>query len=462
MDLEHKRITWVRSFFQKLEDMCQEVDDIVSQDAIYYVENQLHSMGGSVKKFCSDVVEDVLPPLVDPIKREAQAVVLKSNAAISTYLQSMIGDEKTHGEAVMKQSHVEPNADDHVKNLLPVNQIIPTSVHSLQEADTVSPLQKDDDISTGENPNVNTEENATEESTTEVLESFSPGDKEPFDASLSGGFNVSNHENSSRVLSEVSTASSLHRLEFQSPPKRGTVTDIFADVSESDSDVSSIIPSKLPFSVVSGEEIIVEMIFVLPGSSLLAESCNNPGDCICHSSNKLHSSTPTPIISCENEAHEPGLASSSSVLPSDSIEEDTSSSNKILFLTESSGNRHIHIWEFSQGHSYDTNSDINDPGMETIELRDESSLDKSCVIVEPSELYTLSRRTRKLRSFRKMIQDAFASKKRVAQEYELLAFWHGEDDMGSSKNRSESIPANPLDVNNLQAKQECDSDWELL
>ncbi|XP_040989184.1 uncharacterized protein LOC121236793 isoform X2 [Juglans microcarpa x Juglans regia] len=288
MDLEHKRITWVGGIFQKLEDMCQEVDNIVSQDAINYVENQLHSMGGSVKKFCSDVVEDVLPPLVDPIKREAQAVVLKSNAAISTYLQSMIGDEKKHGEAVMKQSHVEPNADDHVKNLLPVNQIIPTSVHSLEEAETVLPLQKVDDILMDENPNVNAEENATEESTAEMLEFFSPGDKEPFDASL---------------------------------------------------------------SVVSGEEIIAEMRLVCPGSSLLAESCNNPGDCICHSFNKLHSSTPTPIISSENEAHEPGLASSSSVLPSDSIEEDTSSSKKILSVTESSGNRHIHIWESSQGHS---------------------------------------------------------------------------------------------------------------
>lgn len=31
MDLRHKHITWVESIFEKLEDVCQEVNDIVSQ-----------------------------------------------------------------------------------------------------------------------------------------------------------------------------------------------------------------------------------------------------------------------------------------------------------------------------------------------------------------------------------------------------------------------------------------------
>lgn len=272
-----------------------------------------------MKKFCSDVVEDVLPPLVDSIKSEAQAVALKSNAAVSAYLQSMLGDEKKHEEAVVEQSHVEPNANDHVMNLLAVDQIIPTSVDSLEEAETVSPLQKVDDILTDENPYVNTEENATEESATEVKELFSPGDEKPFEASLSSEFNESNHENSYGVLSEVSPASSFHCVEFQSPPKMETVTDSFADVGECVSNVSSIITSESPFPVVSGEKSIAEMRLVCLGNSLLSKSCNNPGDCICHSFNKLHFSAPASIIFCENEALRPGLASSSSVLPLDSI-----------------------------------------------------------------------------------------------------------------------------------------------
>ena len=38
--------------------------------------------------------------------------------------------------------------------------------------------------------------------------------------------------------------------------------------------------------------------------------------------------------------------------------------------------------------------------METIELCDKVKLDESCVIVEPSELYAVSHRVRKLRSYR--------------------------------------------------------------
>jgi hypothetical protein len=52
------------------------------------------------------------------------------------------------------------------------------------------------------------------------------------------------------------------------------------------------------------------------------------------------------------------------------------------------------------GFSDDLNYDINDPGMETIELCDEVKLDESCVIVEPSELYAVSHRARKFRSYR--------------------------------------------------------------
>lgn len=52
------------------------------------------------------------------------------------------------------------------------------------------------------------------------------------------------------------------------------------------------------------------------------------------------------------------------------------------------------------GQSCDLDNDITDPSMETIELSDKVKLDESCVIVEPSELYAVARRARKLRSYR--------------------------------------------------------------
>ncbi|XP_062168809.1 uncharacterized protein LOC133874910 isoform X3 [Alnus glutinosa] len=438
MDLKHKGITWVGNLFQKLEAVCQEVDGFVSKDTVKYVENQLQNMGGGVKKFYSDVLQDVLPPLVDPVKQEAQAVALKSNAAISTYLKSMISYEETHVETVIKQSHMEPNAVDHVKNQLPdassrlhpINHITPTSVESLEDAETDLSLQKVDDVLTNEDPNVGIEENAIEDSAPEVLELISPGDKESFEASLSG------------------------------------------------------------FLVVSGEKTIAETGPILSSSSLLAESCslsgksvdnslnavscNNPRDHICDSSSKLSSSLPTPIVSCESKALELGFASSSSILSLKSLEENTSRIKEIPSLMESSGNRHIHFSESAQvinhgafgGHSCDLDNDITDPSMETIELSDKVKLDESCIIIEPSELYAVARRTRKLRSYRKKIQDAFTSKKRLAAEYEQLAIWYGDADMGSDKHKWQpSLPsttATPLDVKNSQIQLPCDSEWELL
>ncbi|KAF5478588.1 hypothetical protein F2P56_005132 [Juglans regia] len=370
MDLKHKGITWVGNFFQKLEAVCQEVDDIVNKDTVKYVENQLQTMGGSVKKFCSDVVQDVLPPLVDPVKSQAQVVALKSNDAINTYLKAMMGDEENHVD-VIKQSHVEPNADDHLKKQLPdtsselclVNQNVPpTSVDCLEVEETVSSLQEIDDIMTDENPNVSAEENATEDSMTEVLELFSLNDKEPFGASFSCEFSESNHQNAFGVVAEVPPASSFHFVEFQSPPKMGTVTDCREEVSQSVCDVSSMnTSSESVFSVISDEKTIVEMKLVCsssslpvescslsgksPDNSLYAASCNNHGDCICHSYSKLPSSAPAPVILCKENADKLGHDSSSSILLSESIEEDTSS---IKEIQESSGNRRIHFWESAQ------------------------------------------------------------------------------------------------------------------
>ncbi|XP_059444545.1 uncharacterized protein LOC132176372 isoform X2 [Corylus avellana] len=421
MDLKHKGITWVGNFFQKFEAVCQEVDGFVSKDTVKYVENQLQNMGGGVKKLYSDVVQDVLPPLVDPVKQEAQAVALKSNAAISTCLKSMISYEETHVETDVKESHMEPNAVDHVKDQLPdassrlhlINHITPTSVDSLEEAETNSSLQKVDNVLTNENPNVGTEENAIEYSAPEVLDLISPGDKESFEASLSGELKDDNHENAFGVLAEVSPASSFHSVEFECP--RAAVCDSPADVTQSVSNVSSILASSdLGFSVVSGEKTIAEMRSIFSSSSPLAESCslsgksldnslnvvscNNPSDHICDSLSKLSSSIPTPIVSCESKTLELGLASTSSILSLKSLEENTSRIKEILSLTESSGNRHIHFSESAQGPSYDLD---NDPSMETIELSDKVKLDESCVIVEPSELYAVARRARKLRSYRR-------------------------------------------------------------
>uniref|UniRef100_A0A7N1A9T8 Uncharacterized protein n=2 Tax=Kalanchoe fedtschenkoi TaxID=63787 RepID=A0A7N1A9T8_KALFE len=67
--MDMKGITWFGNVYQKFETMCLEVEEAVCKDTVKYVENQVQTVGASVKKFYSEVVDDLLSPsLLDPVK----------------------------------------------------------------------------------------------------------------------------------------------------------------------------------------------------------------------------------------------------------------------------------------------------------------------------------------------------------------------------------------------------------
>ncbi|RDX81619.1 hypothetical protein CR513_37683, partial [Mucuna pruriens] len=92
--------------------------------------------------------------------------------------------------------------------------------------------------------------------------------------------------------------------------------------------------------------------------------------------------------------------------------------------------------------------------------------EESCVYVDDSELYAVSFRIRKLRSYKKRIQDAFTSKKRLVKEYEQLAIWYGDADIMPSKGFSQtSLPFSSktdMDSENMEEQHDSESEWELL
>ncbi|XP_028087191.1 uncharacterized protein LOC114287936 [Camellia sinensis] len=136
MDLKFQGKRWVGNIFQKFEAMCQEVDDFVSQDTVKYVENQVHTVGDSVKKFCSDVVHDLIPSsLVEPGNHEAQAVSPKQNDSIGTYVRSTIGIEEKAVYTDINQFSVEQDLIDPLKNSH--EQFIhPPSMDCIKEAES--------------------------------------------------------------------------------------------------------------------------------------------------------------------------------------------------------------------------------------------------------------------------------------------------------------------------------------
>ncbi|CAN4097042.1 unnamed protein product [Withania somnifera] len=67
--MDMKGISWVGDIYQKFEAMCLEMEEAMYQDTARYVENQVQTVGASVKRFYSDVMIDLHPPFnIDPVK----------------------------------------------------------------------------------------------------------------------------------------------------------------------------------------------------------------------------------------------------------------------------------------------------------------------------------------------------------------------------------------------------------
>jgi hypothetical protein len=64
----------------------------LGQDTVNYVENQVQNVGESVKKFCSDVMQDILPPSsFDPVKVPASDLPVERYSDVGIYKKPKLG-----------------------------------------------------------------------------------------------------------------------------------------------------------------------------------------------------------------------------------------------------------------------------------------------------------------------------------------------------------------------------------
>lgn len=376
MDLKLKSIAWVgRNISQKFETMCQQVDNIVSevlicflpyascyflwiwfgslvdgpnlklfsvQDTVKYVENQMQTVGGSVKRFCSDVVQDLLPSSVDPGRHEAQEVVLKRDDVIDTYIKSVTGTEGNSADTLIKQSQKEPNPADHILNQLGCadsglyleNHVTsPVSVDPVDETEPDLVSGKAVDILAHESSDKDVEENAIKDksSTSEVLELMSLGEMHLSEVSLFSDLSDSNDKNAHGVVVEISHANSVDIVECQPTQIVDTIHYNFADDSQSVFDSSNTFTaSEMALSDASCKENLSETRLIPSSDPRLMESknlcdcltaetilCTDAVDkvgCVYDSYEAIPSSTSSPILSHEDKEAEVEHINSSSVL----------------------------------------------------------------------------------------------------------------------------------------------------
>lgn len=109
---------------------------------------------------------------------------------------------------------------------------------------------------------------------------------------------------------------------------------------------------------------------------------------------------------------------------------------------------------------------IDLPGMETIDLTDNGKLKESCVLIDNKLHNCISFRPRKYKSYKELIQEAFASRKRLIKEYKQLAVLYADVDAETSQHAElsqlPSLPSPCLHSTESSTCNICEPGWELL
>ncbi|XP_038901922.1 uncharacterized protein LOC120088591 isoform X2 [Benincasa hispida] len=108
--MDVKGIAWVGRLYEKFETMCLEVEDIICQDTVKYVENQVEVVGASVKRFYSDVMQDFLPP--SELNDEKVAVC---NSALDNYENVVICKKPMMGMKIERSKFNEEKSTENSK-----------------------------------------------------------------------------------------------------------------------------------------------------------------------------------------------------------------------------------------------------------------------------------------------------------------------------------------------------------
>ncbi|XP_030480405.2 uncharacterized protein LOC115697511 [Cannabis sativa] len=466
------------------EGIIPEVNDIMLQGTFKYVENHVNNVGGTLKKLCSDVVQDFLPPSADSVNCEAEELVPEEGAATGTFTEnnSAISIENFFPNLLVEKSPVVIDEIDHEKSTDAhedsLSELAKWNEEHFEESSLRNSRDNSDRFETVENSgsglvlaltNRNLDfiidENAIKESTDDSELNF-PSVAESIETSLIDESIETNNEMDyveKQQLDHVylsvehlsldyfGNAKSIHidDVNFMKESVDGESELTSPDVNESSKasyvdgltkanyenecmfSVNVALPTTVQNSLENEQcsealyDIIVddaECYFDTSTNSSVSNSTSLPT----YSSDVLSgflSSTPASAVSINEEELRKQLIPSCTLLPLESTDV--------------------------------SNADVSDSCMENIDLCDEMKLSESCVLVDDSTLRAISRRARKLGSYKKKIQNIFASKKRLAKEYEQLAIWFGDADINSSQDSSS-------DSHNQQTRHTRDSEWELL
>lgn len=397
MDL--KGITWVGHVYQKFEAMCLEVEEIMYQDTVKYVENQVQTVGSTVKKFYSDVIEDLLPPpSVDLVKGAvASNLPLEQNADVGIYKKPKIG---------IKEEAMKVNNEQ-------------LSESSLATTDL------DKGAGGGQSfCRFHIEDTSFQPSLGDTL-------KGVFSDAYSKEYDIrSGHNQSSICMQKISKEDNLPPSEMSGAGphmERGlrrasSSCELLDKIQEVSDDQVVVDPTSVTTEVASCksfEEIYDELEKASKGASGALTS--SPAAKNCDESESAHSSCSSLSAELNGICTNDGVVS----LVGSFVNEDVQPSE---FPDPGRS-------DYSTVDVTESNIDV-EQGYETVQRVDNIQVEETCVLVNGDELCFVPCREDKHRPYKKKIQDAISSRMRSTRkhEYKQLAVWYNEDEKSKQQN----------------------------
>lgn len=425
MDL--KGITWVGNVYQKFESLCLEVEETMYQDTVKYVENQVQTVGASVKQFYSDVMQDLLPPSsADPAKVAAFSAPLEQYADAEIFRKPKVciieKPMNVDVEQLIEQSHTSGQVDKKAGNASGISGLCRSGdIVKGARSYLYSKQNNGDIVCKGSNVGIKDKPKYGNQLPSEMLGVITPIVNDYHIASSYCELRNENHEAAFDQSAMVSCS-----VIGRDSKKEGDNPNEVADVTNCTPDVLIDLPSSDMIQIGSAENKGMELQCISSSDGLSAES------------NDMLATN--------------GVVSSRWY----SLNGDTQQNESDAM--EDCGR--------SEGWSTDDieSTDFIKPGVETIELMDKVKLEETCVMVDGEELPSFLHREGRDRSYKKKIRDAFSSKTRAArkQEYEQLAAKSEDINTGSSQNSAMPFLSMDSGIKKVRSHDFCESEWEFL
>nr|POE64103.1 hypothetical protein CFP56_08474 [Quercus suber] len=399
--MDAKGIKWVGNIYQKFEAMCLEVEEIMYQDTVKYVEDQVQNVGATVKRFYSDVVQDFTPPSSeDPMKVPASELPVERYSDVGIYRRRKVGMKKDPLRVdVGKQAEDSKVISGHYRDGNIYNksnlgiQEIPEN-NKLPQAEMSGEIAPINDVGRASSELSNQNQGASCDQTVTV--------------SAPALVEVGRFESIAESCNEVENASEH-------------IND--DSMHSASSDMTFLVDS----AGNEGKEMRPPSSDGLSAESNAADICTNNG-----------------AISL--------FGSSLDLVQYNEV------ADKEVFVSHPGRSDD---WSLEALES----STVSERGVETTQQDAKVKLEETCILVDGDELHFVPHKEGKRRPYKKKIQEAFSSRMRSARkhEYEQLAVWHGSDGKISKASAESSTPTLPL-VNRKKTTTNDfnETEWELL